>query len=75
MRQQVRFLTMALGGPNEYKGRNMKDAHKKLGITESHFGAVAGHLIATLQWAKVNKGDIDAVVALVGPLKTEIVTA
>jgi len=26
--QQKLFLSMALGGPKDFKGKNMKDAHK-----------------------------------------------
>ena len=73
--QQIRFLSMALGGPNEYKGRSMSDAHKGMGITEHHFGLVAGHLVATLEGAGVGQDEINAVVGLVGPLKDDIVTA
>lgn len=72
---QIRFLTMALGGPNEYRGRDMKTAHEHMAITEFHFELVASHLISTLQWAGVAKGDIDEVVALVAPLQADIVTA
>lgn len=74
-KQQVAFLSMALGGPNEYDGRPMKEAHDGMGITEVHFGKVAGHLVATLESAGVCKEDIDAVVELVGPLKKQIVSA
>lgn len=72
--QQIKFLTMALGGPNDYDGRDMKDAHMDLGITEHHFDVVAGHLVDTLKWAGVAQEEIDAVVALVVPLKADIVT-
>lgn len=73
--QQIKFLTMALGGPNEYKGASMADAHKDMAITEHHFDLVAGHLVGTLRDAGVGQEEIDAVVALVGPLKADIVTA
>ncbi len=74
-KQQVNFLTMALGGPNDYEGRPMKEAHEDLGITEHHFNLVAGHLVATLKWAGVCESDINEVVAAVAPLKEAIVTA
>lgn len=74
-KQQVNFLTMALGGPNAYEGRPMKEAHEGLGITEQHFNKVAGHLVETLKWAGVCESDINEVVAAVTPLKEAIVTA
>ncbi len=72
---QRKFLTMALGGPNRYSGRSMKKAHQGLGITAHQFGLVAGHLVGTLQWAGVSAPDIDEVVALVAPLKKDVVEA
>ena len=50
--KQKSFLTMAFGGPNDYSGADMRKAHAPLvekGLNESHFGAVAGHLQATLE--------------------------
>ena len=72
-RQQVKFLTAAFGGPNEYQGRSMHDAHRHLGITEFHFDRVAEHLVQTLRDAGVGQAEIDEIVALVGPLKKEVV--
>ena len=51
--KQKSFLTMAFGGPNNYNGADMRQAHahlvKKLGLDDSHFDAVMEHLGATLQ--------------------------
>jgi hemoglobin len=47
--KQKAFLTMAFGGPNNYTGKDMRNAHKHMKLTEAHFGAVAGHLQSTLQ--------------------------
>lgn len=51
--KQKSFLTMAFGGPNNYNGTDMRQAHahlvKKLGLDDSHFDAVMEHLGATLQ--------------------------
>lgn len=49
--KQKSFLTMVFGGPNNYTGKDMRNAHAPLvkkGLNESHFNAVAGHLQATL---------------------------
>jgi hemoglobin len=45
---QKRFLTLALGGPNDYKGRDMRKAHEHMKLTDKHFDLVLGHLAATL---------------------------
>lgn len=50
--KQKAFLTMVFGGPNNYDGKDLRAAHAGLvdkGLNETHFGAVAGHLQATLQ--------------------------
>ncbi|MFP6816443.1 MAG: group 1 truncated hemoglobin [Pseudomonadales bacterium] len=50
--KQKSFLTMVFGGPSEYTGKDMREAHKHLvdrGINDASFDSVAGHLQATLE--------------------------
>lgn len=47
--KQFAFLMLALGGPDDYKGKSMYEAHKHLALTEEHFAAVAEDLQATLE--------------------------
>ncbi|MDB2415328.1 group 1 truncated hemoglobin [Rickettsiales bacterium] len=47
--KQKAFLTYAFGGAPNYSGKNMREAHKHLNLTEEHFNAVAGHLKSTLE--------------------------
>jgi len=51
-RMQKGFLTFAFGGPNNYSGKSMAAAHRKLvdeqGLDDSHFDAVIEDLGATL---------------------------
>jgi hemoglobin len=54
--KQRAFFTMAFGGPNNYTGQDMRNAHArlvKLGLNDSHFDAVMEHLGATLTELKV----------------------
>jgi hemoglobin len=49
--KQRAFFTFAFGGPNNYTGKSMRDAHArlvKMGLNDSHFDAVMEHLGATL---------------------------
>ncbi len=49
--KQKAFFTMAFGGPNNYTGKDMRNAHAhlvKMGLDEDHFNAVMEHLGATL---------------------------
>jgi hemoglobin len=67
------FLMLALGGPNTYSGRSMEKAHAGLGITKADFGAVAGHLVQTLEALQVPQVHIDSVVERVASLEGNIV--
>ena len=72
-RQQVAFFTQALGGPERYRGPDMKTAHAHLAIQQEHFNRVAEHLVATLQSLGVGQAEIQAVVEAVSPLASDIV--
>lgn len=43
------FMAYAFGAPVTYTGRSLREAHQHMRLTELHFGAVAGHLVSTLQ--------------------------
>lgn len=49
--KQKSFLTFALGGPNNYTGKDMRDAHAAMvakGLNDADFDAVMENLGATL---------------------------
>ncbi len=67
---QKDFMTYAFGGAQQWNGRPMREAHKKLvtemGLTDSHFDAVAENLVATLKELNIAQDLIDEVVQIVG---------
>jgi hemoglobin len=69
------FLVFALGGPNQYSGRTIKESHEGLNITSEQFDKVAFHMIETLKSFNVAQEHIDAVIAKIAPLKEQVVTA
>jgi len=74
-RMQKNFLTFAFGGPHNYDGRNMRAAHSKLvakGLNDSHFDAVAGHLVATLQELGVAQVLIDEVAVVAESVRSDV---
>ncbi len=73
-RHMVAFLVQATGGPKEYRGRAMLDAHEHLRITGRDFDRVADHLVATLQEHGIEDADIEAVARAIAPLRPVIVT-
>ncbi len=71
--KQVTFLSQALGGPAQYQGPGMKQAHAHLLIEEPHFTRVAEHLVQTFTALQVPQPLIDQIVTLVSPLASDIV--
>ena len=51
----------------------MRKAHDGRGITGEHFGLVAGHLQATLEWAKVGATEITQIMTAAASLKADVV--
>ena len=63
----------ATGGPCHYNGRGMKEAHAGMKVTNGEFNALVEDLVATLSQFKVPKAEQDELLAILGPLKSEIV--
>jgi hemoglobin len=74
--KQKAFLTMAFGGPNNYNGVDMRQAHdhlvKKLGLDDSHFDAVMEDLTATLVELNVPQNLIDQVAAIAESTRNDV---
>ncbi len=70
---QLAFLSQALGGPKQYSGAAMSQAHARLSIEQRHFDAVASHLVETLREMGVDEGAVAEVVDAVAPLSKQIV--
>lgn len=71
---QVDFFCSVLGGGDVYRGRDMRRAHAHLQISDADFDVTAGHLVAALKACGVGQGHIDRILALVAPLREDIVT-
>ncbi len=63
------------GGPEVYTGRNMKDSHVHLNISEKEWDAMVVDFVACLNHFKVPEKEQGELLALVGPTKADIVTA
>ncbi|PZF87427.1 group 1 truncated hemoglobin [Micromonospora deserti] len=62
------MLTVVLGGPNEYAGRGLAEAHQPLGIPLAHYAKVGEYLAVTLAELGAPAeviGDVQAVLAQV----------
>ena len=73
--KQKAFLTMAFGGPNNYNGTDMRNAHArlvKMGLDNSHFNAVMEHLVGTLVELNVPQDLIDQVTAIAETTRNDV---
>lgn len=71
-KHQAKFLSFALGGPNQYSGRSMAKAHEGLNLQPEHFNAIAKHLHDALAHFGVSESDIDQALTKVVSLKDDI---
>jgi len=62
------------GGPCEYKGRSMKDAHKALGLGNGDFNAIVEDLQAAMDKAGVSFPTQNRLLARLAPMQHDIVT-
>lgn len=70
--KQKAFLTMAFGGPNSYTGKDMREAHAHMNLTEEHFTAVAEALVGTLEELSVPQEHIDSIVGIAVSVKDDV---
>lgn len=61
------------GGPCQYKGKTMLEAHTGMQITEVEFNALVGDLVAALNQFNVPQQEKDELLAILGPMKDDIV--
>ena len=71
----VEQICAASGGPCTYTGRDMKTAHAGMGITGAQFDALVEDLVATLDKFKVPGREKNELLSVLGPMKSDIVTA
>jgi len=73
--KQKAFLTFAFGGPNNYTGTDMRNAHARLvknGLNDSHFNAVMEHLGATLKELNVPPNLIGEAAAIAESTRNDV---
>jgi len=68
------LVCQVTGGPEVYTGRNMKDAHKHLNITEKEWDAMVKDFKKSLDQFKVPQKEQDELFAIVSSTKPDIVT-
>lgn len=69
---QVQFISAVTGGPVEYDGQDMREAHAHLDIDERDFDAVAEYLEDALRENGVDDGNVEAITSEVAALKAPV---
>lgn len=62
------------GGPVPFDGDDMKSTHAGLGITEADFYRLVEHLVAILDRSGVGTREKNELLALLAPMKRDVVT-
>lgn len=73
--KQKTFLTVALGGPNNYTGLDMRKGHAHLvqqGLNDTHFDAIKENLASTLQELNVPANLIAEAAAIVESTRNDV---
>ncbi len=69
----VNQICEAAGGPCKYTGKSMKAAHAGMGVSGADFGALVEDLVASLDKLGVKEADKNALLGVLGPMKSDIV--
>jgi hemoglobin len=69
----IEQLCAATGGPCTYTGRSMEEAHSGLNLTDADFKAFVDDLVAAMNQLKVPKPSQKKLLALLSPMKPQIV--
>ncbi|HEY4102717.1 MAG TPA: group 1 truncated hemoglobin [Polyangiaceae bacterium] len=77
-RKLMGFLTWAFGGPVQYRGKPLREAHAKLvaeqGLSDTHFDAVVNHLAATLEELEFDAALTTEIASRVASLRAEVLS-
>jgi hemoglobin len=66
-------ICQASGGPCKYMGKDMKAAHRGMGITGDQFNALVEDLAGALDKFKVGEKEKGKLLGALGPMKSDIV--
>lgn len=75
--KQRAFLTMVLGGPHQYTGRDMRGAHAHLvkrGLSDVHVDVVIEHLGSTLAELGATPQQIGQVAAIANSVRDDVLS-
>lgn len=69
---QTKFISYALGGPNQYTGGSMAKAHEGMNLQPEHYNAIVRHLHDALAHFNVDESDINEALSRIDTLREDI---
>jgi hemoglobin len=73
-KHMIQFLALATGGPAHYEGKEMRNVHSGMAISNPEFDATIGDLKATLDKLQIPNQEQKELLAIVESTRPEIVT-
>ena len=67
------FLGAGTGGPEQYRGRNMPEAHRGMNVSAQEYMAAVDDILSTLDKHKIDEHTRKDVLAIVYSLKDQII--
>lgn len=69
---QSKFISYALGGPNQYSGASMAKAHEGMNLQPEHYDAIVRHLREALAHFHVDEAEINQAIEKICTLREDI---
>ncbi len=69
----VDFVCMVTGGPCDYQGLSMPNAHSRMGISSEEFDITVGHVLSVMDNLGVPAREKAELVMLVGTLRVSVI--
>lgn len=69
----IEQICAASGGPCQYTGRSMEEAHSGMNLSEADFNAFVGDLVAAMNDVKLTPATQQKVLNLFGPMKPQVI--
>jgi len=71
--KQVEHICVLAGGPCTYMGDEMRPVHEGMNISEAEFNAMTDAMIRALNVAKISIGDRNRLLAIIAPMRAEVI--
>lgn len=69
----VNFVCMVTGGPCDYQGLSMPNAHSRMGVSSEEFDMTVGHVLAVLDELGVPAREKAELIMLVGTVRISVI--